>query len=931
MGLAQPFAQSESVVAVLSADRGALLEVNPAFERVLGYRAADVLGRIPVEFGLWPELSIRAAIWAQLRESRRVSGLDLTARCADGRLLACRLHCELADQEGEEVVFALLDPSPERLAQGMADPLRESYRSLYWHAAEGLYRSLPGAGLLDVNPAMARMFGYDSPAQMLLELGDDVSRLYADPADARRVREELAIKGRVRERRLCMRRRDGSPVWISENARAVSDASGQALFYEGSIIDISAQHAAEQSLRESEALYRALVHNCRDGVFLIQRGRLLFINEALAEMLGYAPAELMGRAYMELVHPDDAAVQAERRKLREDGSLDVQRYVIRLLHRDGRVLSFEVHADALMYHGEIASTGVMRDITAEQRQRTALQEAEARYRELYQGSPVGLFRSTEGGRFIDVNPAMAQMLGYTDPATLVRMVERIDRLYAEPQDREDLLERLRERGEVTDFVTRLVGADGCLVWVSLSVRRTGQSGEGMELSGSVVDVSRQREAEHLLRFHANFDPLTGLPNRWQFEQQLLMVLGEAQSTGAHEYAVLFLDLDGFKWVNDSLGHGAGDRLLVAIGERLSLALGREALLARYGGDEFSLLPHGACSRERAMKLAGVVQDLFERPFRVDGQEVYSGASIGIVLGHPDYRWPEQLLRDADTAMYRAKLAGKASFAVFDEAMHAEARRRFELQTDLRLAVQREEFVVHYQPIVDLATGTVIGCEALVRWQHPRRGLLPPGDFLALAEESGLVGDIDLWVLRTACNQLAAWRRLPGRASLFLNLNMDERLVMASNAPAQVEAALTAAALPAWALHIEVTERVFRSDMSQIGDRLAGLKATGASLVVDDFGTGYSSLDSFAESPFDALKIDRGFIRDMQANPRHRAIVRTIISFARDLGLSLTAEGIETEAQREALLGMGCSRGQGFLFAPGMQAAEFERWLRDAPG
>jgi diguanylate cyclase (GGDEF)-like protein/PAS domain S-box-containing protein len=926
VAFADRFRHSDTVVALLCADRGVVLEANPALERVLGYRLSDTVGRRPLEIGLWPEMSVRTAIWMQLRESGRVCGLQVTVRHADGRLLACRVHAECMDAEDGTHILALLDAAPERLAEHSHDPQRESYRSLYWHAAEGLFRSLPGSGLIDANPAMARMFGFESPAQMLLALASEMDSLYADSEDAARSREELAVTGRVRGRRQRMRRRGGGLFWVSENARAVCDAAGRVLFYEGSMIDISAEQEAQQALRESEMLYRALVQNCRDGVFLIQRGRMLFVNPALAEMLGYAASELIGRSYMDLVFPADVDAQQTRRKAREDGSLDVQRYVIRLLHRAGHLLSVEVHADAILYQGDIASTGVMRDITAEQRQRQALAEAEARYRDLFDRSPVGLFRSTEEGRFLDVNPALARMLGYPDPASLVHALEHVDRLYADREDRDRMLALLRQQGAVADFTTRLVGSDGTLLWVNLSVQRAGEINGSMELAGSVVDVSRQREAEHLLRFHANFDPLTGLPNRWQFEQQLLMTLGEAQGRDRHDYAVLFLDLDGFKWVNDSLGHGAGDRLLVAIGERLSLTLGRDALLARYGGDEFSLLPKGPCSRERAEFMARLVADLFQRPFRVDGQEVYSGASVGIVLGHSDYRWPEQILRDADTAMYRAKAAGKGGFAVFDEAMHAEARRRFELQTDLRLAQGRSEFVVHYQPIVELRSGRVLGCEALVRWQHPRRGMLLPGEFLPLAEEAGLIGEIDLWVLRQACVQAARWREQLALEDFSLSVNMDERLVALQSAPQEISAALAAAGLPAAELHIEVTERVFSADMNQAGDRLAGLKATGAALVVDDFGTGYSSLERFADSPFDALKIDRGFVRDMDANPRHRAIVRTIIGFAGDLGLALTAEGVESEQQRSTLLAMGCERGQGYLFAPALSAEAFEAWV-----
>lgn len=926
MALVEAFTRSRSCVAVLCATRGVVLGVNPAFERSFGYRAADLVGRRPVELGIWSDPGLGGDLLARLAESGDALSLSLELRHADGSQRRCRLRCDLADADGAPVLIALLMPYELGL-EGAADSPRDSYRSLYWNAAEGLFRSLPEAGVIDVNPAMARLFGYDSPQHMLRTLTRDVGRHYADPEQALEVRAELARGGELRDRQLRMRRLDGSLIWVSENARAVHDEAGNVLFFEGSMVDISARREAEQAVRESEALYRALVDNCRDGVFLIQRGVLLFVNEALAAMLGYAPAELIGTEYMSLVHPDDRAAQTERRLAREHGSLDVQRYVLRLLHRDRSSVSVEVHADAIEYHGDIASTGVIRDITEERRQRQALEAAEARYRDLFHSSPVGLFRSTEAGRFLEVNPALAAMLRYPDAGTLQQDVDRIDALYADPEERGRLLAQVRQTGEVKDFQLRLLGRDGSLVWASLSVRGSPVPGQGLVLTGSVVDISRQRDAEHLLRFHANFDALTGLPNRWQFEQQLLLRLGEAQTEGQHDYAVLFLDLDGFKWVNDSLGHGAGDRLLVAIGERLSQYLGRDALLARYGGDEFSLLPNGACGRERALAFARGIAGQFERPFRIDGQEVYSGASIGIVLGHRDYRWPEQLLRDADTAMYQAKGAGKAGFVVFDEAMHSRARRRFELQTDLRLALQREEFEVHYQPIVALASGAVIGCEALVRWQHPRRGLLSPAEFLDLAAETGLIGELDLWVLGSAIRQLSQWRQLPGADALRLNVNVDERLVTRSTAAAQVAEALHSVALPASALNIEVTERVFRSELGVARQRLRELKDTGAALVVDDFGTGYSSLDSFAESPFDALKIDRGFIRDMQSNPRHRAIVRTIVAFASDLGLLLTAEGVETEEQRAALVAMGCLHGQGYLFAPALPPDEFESLLR----
>nr|MBP8081200.1 bifunctional diguanylate cyclase/phosphodiesterase [Arenimonas sp.] len=391
--------------------------------------------------------------------------------------------------------------------------------------------------------------------------------------------------------------------------------------------------------------------------------------------------------------------------------------------------------------------------------------------------------------------------------------------------------------------------------------------------------------------------------------------------------VLFLDLDGFKWVNDSLGHGAGDRLLLEIARRLEGELAQEVLIARYGGDEFTILPEGSCDFGRAVALARRVLALFEQPFSIGGQQVFSAASIGIVLGRPDYESPDQVLRDADNAMYRAKAAGKSGFVVFDEGMYAEARMRLQMETDFRLALERFEFVLHYQPIVALDGGRLVGIEALVRWRHPVRGLLPPSQFLPLAEETGLIVELDAWVMREACRQLALWRRQrPDWLSVVMNVNVDERQMGSLDLTEDVLHLLKNYRLPPSCLRLEVTEGVFRSGSAHASEQLAALKQLGVGLAVDDFGTGYSSLEAFASSSFDALKVDQSFVRDLAVNPRHRAIVRTIIGFAKDLGLLLTAEGIETDEQRQLLLELGCEFGQGNLFAQALSPAEFERRL-----
>ncbi|KAA2285991.1 PAS domain S-box protein [Arenimonas fontis] len=1052
MRLTEAFASSESIVAVMRASDGVFLDVNPAFERSTGWRREQVIGRIPVEIGLWQDPGFRSKIWSVLRGDHRAVAVPTRIVCADGSVRTGLLSAEFASEAGQPVVFCLLYLLPEGEDAAGEETDHRFYRSLYLAASEGLYRSLPGGGFLDVNPAMARIFGYASPQQMLAELARDASSLYVDREQVSQLHEVLRSGGRLERARARVRRRDGSVIWISENARAIFDENGQALFFEGSVVDITAQVEAEEALKQSQALYQVLVENSRDGVFLIQRGKVVFANEAMAGILGYPVSELTGMEYMNLVDPEDLAAQAERRARREAGSRELQVYEVHLLRKDGQRILCEVRADAVEYRGDIASTGTLRDVTEERRRQRAVAEAERRYRELFETSPAGLFRSALDGRIMEVNQVLARLLGHESPDHLKSAVRNMTGLYADPAERPRLVERALREGGFSNHETRARMHDGREKWVSASVRlirdeagqplhftgsildvderhaiqqalqrsetryrtlvehsqvgvyvmrgerytyvnqafarmigrseheiegqdfraimapesvpvseerdRRRAAGEpvpgdfetcllhkdgrrvyvrvsigpvlldGVEhLTGTVLDITRQREAEDRLRFHATHDPLTGLPNRMLFNQRLAEAMSATVGQGDGGYAVLFLDLDGFKWVNDSLGHGAGDRLLVQIARRLEDNLLRHALIARYGGDEFTLLPDGPCSLDRAVEIARTVLRVFEQPFEIAGQQVFSAASVGIVLGRREYESPDQVLRDADTAMYRAKAAGKSGFVVFDEAMHQEALSRLQLETDFRLALERGEFRIHYQPIVDLGSGRLVGAEALVRWCHPLRGLLVPADFLAVAEETGLIVEMDAWVLKEACRQLAVWRnRFPDWPELTVNVNVDEKQMVSAGIVEEVFSLLQRHGLPPASLRLEVTETAFRTGRAQAEQRLLALKALGVGLVVDDFGTGYSSLESFAASPFDALKMDQVFIRDIASNPRHRAIVRTIAGFARELGLAMTAEGIETGEQRVIAAELGCQYGQGYLFARPLPAQEFEQLL-----
>nr|WP_282452961.1 EAL domain-containing protein [Lysobacter sp. CAU 1642] len=1027
------FRDARAAVLLVRAEDGTLLGLNPAAELLLGWSAAEATGRSPQQLSLWPDVSSRARLWRDIGASGSARGVALSLRRRDGRLLALRLDCEsLSTREGIGLL-CLLTPDRGEARSDHASALTR--RGGLW------FRCDAQGGISEVSELLRRLLAGNAEVAVA-----DVVRHRDEPGFLRRL-DTLRHPGDTHVERCALRAGDGRIIWVDERLQRVN-AQGDML---ASLRDVTLQVEQAEALRQERALFKVLVDNCRDGVFLIQHGKVVFANAAQADMLRRPLEQLVGTEYMTLVHPEDREAQLDRKQARESGSTDAQRYRIRLIRGDGSVAVFEVNADAVWYEGALASSGVMRDITEESARQAAVAAAEKRYRELFESAPVGLFKSALDGRVIEVNPALVRLLGFHDAEEFYSAGLRSADLYADPGARGDLLALLQRDGRVEEHELCLRARDGSPRWVRVNVRRFDQPGgepefagsvqdisqrrkaelrvqssermyralvehaqvgvfvsdgerftyvnhtlcrlleaseqellartvaewrapdhaadcaaawrrllrgesEGEELescylrprgsrvwvtesvgrveidgrqmlTGTLRDISRQREVERRLRYYATHDPLTGLPNRLDFQQRLDELIHDARQRGEHDYAVLFLDLDGFKLINDSLGHAAGDRLLVGLAGKVTDLLGGQALVARYGGDEFTILPYGRCDRVRAIEIAQRVCDLFETPIVMGDDEAFSSASVGVVLGSPAYVEASQVLRDADTAMYRAKAAGKSGFAMFDEAMHAEARQRFELEVAMRAGLERGEFEVHFQPIVELASRRVVACEALIRWRHPERGLLLPGEFLQVAEESALILRIDSLALEQSCRALRQWHERGLADEAFrLNVNVNDRQVTSTAFPDELRDVLRRAHLDPGVLRLEITESVFRNGRHRATSLLQALKQVGVQLVVDDFGIGYSSLDSFAAAPFDALKIDRGFVEDLASNARHRAIVRTVIGFGVDLGLNLTAEGIEEEEQERFLLAAGCGHGQGFRYGKAVPAAEFERLL-----
>ncbi len=434
-------------------------------------------------------------------------------------------------------------------------------------------------------------------------------------------------------------------------------------------------------------------------------------------------------------------------------------------------------------------------------------------------------------------------------------------------------------------------------------------------------ISRALEESREHFRHAAFhDALTGLPNRALLTDHLKLSIERAKLHKDHLFAVLFLDLDRFKNINDSLGHVAGDQLLINIARRLEDCLRPTDTVARLGGDEFAILLDGLEAYDHAIGVAERAQRELMRPFNLNGHEVYTTASIGITLSTIEYDHPESVLRDADTAMYRAKENGKARYELFDKVMHARAVARLQLENDLRRAIERNEFHVYYQPIVSLDTDRLAGFEALVRWEHPERGIISPAEFIASAEETGLIVELGQWVLREACRQMHEWQwQNPAHGQMIVSVNLSAKQFTQPDLLGQIKRTLHETGLDPRCLKLEITESIVMENAETASTMLMHLRELGVHLSIDDFGTGYSSLSYLHRFPVNTLKIDRSFISRMGAGDENTEIVRTIITLASNLGMKVIAEGVETQAQLAQLKKMGCDYGQGYLFSRPMSA------------
>ena len=556
-----------------------------------------------------------------------------------------------------------------------------------------------------------------------------------------------------------------------------------------------------------------------------------------------------------------------------------------------------------------------------------------RFRSAFNYAAIGMALLSTEGRWLQVNRSLCHILGYTEKELLLTDFLSVTHPDDLPTALSNIGQLLKGRVQASQMEKRYIHKSGHEVWVHWSVSLVrDQYSKSVHLIFQIQDITDRKLAEQQLHHDAFHDALTGLPNRALFMDHLKLAIARSRRNAQTKFAVLYLDLDRFKVINDSLGHSIGDQLLVGIADRLKKNLRPGDTVARLGGDEFTVLIEDIADETESIQVAERVQNELSVPFTLSGREVFTTVSMGIAPSATGYERAEDILRDADTAMYRAKSLGKARYEIFDKAMHARAINLLQMETDMRRALERGEFILHYQPIVSLDDFRLRGFEALVRWQHPERGFISPMDFIPVAEETGMIVPLGEWVMREACSQMHRWQKcFPLDHPLFVTVNLSSKQFTQATLISTFASILQETGVKPQSVKLEITESVVMENVDTATDMLRQLRSLGVQLAIDDFGTGYSSLSYLHRFPIDTLKIDRSFVTRMSENNENTEIVRTIVVLAQNLGMDVVAEGVETNEQLVILQKLGCENGQGYFFSKPVNSDGAEKIIAETYG
>jgi len=906
---------------------GRILDCNVAFCRMLGYtKRAELIGRS--NSTAYFSASDRAEFIDRLKAAGEVTNREMRLRRKDGSAVWVLVSAALMPNEVDKglVIKGTMTDITERVNMQqenlrLADIVRNSDDAIFSVTTEGVIQTW--------NAGAERTYGYSAeeilgrPVYVLVPAG------HVNEVDA--ILDQVRTGCEVKNLELVRLRKDGRQITVQLSVSPITDRAGNVVGASAIARDITGKKRSELVLRQSEEQYRLLFEGNPVAMYVHDRRtlRILAVNKAAIEQYGYTGQEFLAKTILEIRPEEDIPHLLQDVVANTDGLQ--RRGIWRNRKKDGSIFDVEIVCHPLDFHGIESILVAAHDITERKRAEDAVRQAEEKYRGIFENAVVGIFQSAPDGRFISVNRALANMHGYDSPEELLAAIScEGPKLIVDSKAMIKLAKEAEEHGAVLGSELEIYCKDGSKKWARMNLRIVRDtSGKIVFREGVVEDITEHKAAQERVQFLAYYDALTELPQRALLLERLENAIGGARRRG-EKIALLFIDLDRFKNINDSFGHSFGDIVLKDVAKRLKKCAGESNIVARIGGDEFLLLLSNLMDSDDAAIAASQVMKTLKSSFMVQGRSVSVGCSIGISIFPAHGDDGETLVRNADVAMYSAKESGRGNVRFFTDEMDAQAIERVTMDKNLRLALEREEFFLVYQPQIGIEHGRITGMEALIRWKHPKIGLIPPDRFIPVAESNGLILPIGEWALRTACAQARRWQD-EGLRAVPVAVNVSAVQFHQESFLGLVRSVLLETGLAPEYLELEITESLLLSNEDLMLSVLHELKKMGVKLSIDDFGTGYSCLSYLKSYPIDKLKIDKSFIRDSVVNPDDAAIATSIIIMAHGLHLKVIAEGVENEAQMSFLRYHRCDEIQGYYFSKPVSAGDAATLLQCEQG
>jgi diguanylate cyclase (GGDEF)-like protein/PAS domain S-box-containing protein len=922
----QMFEGNRAVQLLIDPVTGRIMDANAAAAEFYGWTVDELRTMRIWDINPLGEATVRKEMISAAQQRRSYFVFQHARK--DGTLLDVEVHSGPVVIGGRTLLYSIIHDITERreTERALAES-EEKFRTMFNSASVGIYQSTLDGRFITANLMFARILGYDSVEELLLKrIGEDI---YYDKGERAELIQKYAASAYQADVELLWKKKDGSPVWVQLNCHSIVKPDGTVLL-EGFIIDVTKRKLAEEQVRAANAQRKAVLDAAtRISVIATDpQGTITVFNTGAERLLGYASEEVVGkRSVIDLHRPDELHAHATElleqygdranefdvlsRRAAIDGLEEREWTYVR---KDGTPVTVLLSVTALRQE-DGALTGflhIANDVTERKQVEAMLRRQSA----AMTASMDGIGIVNEQLEFTFVNDGLAKLYGYSNHQSMTGLP-----LYAlyEPSTNDrftnTILPIVQQRGRWRGEATGL-RRDGLTFPQEISIT----SIEGGGLVIVVRDITERTYAEEQIKHLAYHDALTALPNRLLFKDRLTVAISHAQRERL-KLAVLFLDLDRFKVINDSLGHNIGDHLLQSVSGRVQSCLRDSDTVARLGGDEFTLLLPSLSVAEDAAVVAQKILDAVRYPFHIEGRELFITTSIGISLYPDDGLDAEALIKNADTAMYQAKEQGRDNYQLFNAFINAKALQRIALEHGLRKALANQELSVYYQPIFDFRLNRIIGMEALLRWNHPTMGMIPPAVFIPLAEAIGMMVPLGTWALRTACAQAKEWHDA-GFRGLTLAVNLAVCQLTQPDLLERVREILDETGLPPRLLELEITESTAMQNPENSIRTLYELKKVGLRISLDDFGTGHSSLSYIKRFPIDTLKVDQSFVRDITNDPDTAAIVTAITAMAHSLRLKVIAEGVEFAEQAAFLKRNGCDQMQGYLIKPPVPADQF---------